>query len=142
MAGKTMKMIQEELTAKEEQLRILQAEINLLRSLLARANGDPDPTVARKRAPRSNVKNLILALLQETGTAGLNAAIAVEMAEKRGQKLERGSASSLLSRLKSDGTITYDNDRYRLKGIEPENPNSTGWTSNVHPHPASKGLLG
>lgn len=68
----------------------------------------------RPRAPRSNVKNYILTLLDEAGERGLNAARAVEIAETRGDTLERGTVSSLLSRLKSDGVIAYDGQVYRL----------------------------
>ena len=34
---------------------------------------------------------------------------------KRGIELDRGSVSSLLSRLKKDGVLFYDGSRYRLK---------------------------
>ena len=69
---------------------------------------------ARARAPRSNVKNYILHLLEEAKSSGINAGMAVELAASRGDALERGSVSSLLSRLKTDGVVTYDGSVYRL----------------------------
>jgi hypothetical protein len=75
------------------------------------------------RGRRSGAKTLILDLLRECGTSGLNAAIACEIAERRGTPLDRASVSSLLSRLKADGIIVYDGDRYRLPDMpKPSDP--------------------
>jgi hypothetical protein len=63
---------------------------------------------------RGQAKNILLDLLREVGTSGLNATSAVEMAERRGIKLERGTAASNLSRMKADNVVNYDGDRYRL----------------------------
>lgn len=63
---------------------------------------------------RGQAKNILLELLREVGTSGLNATSAVEMAVRRGVRLERGTAASNLSRMKADKVITYDNDKYRL----------------------------
>ena len=56
----------------------------------------------------------ILGMLEEVGTTGLNAASAVELANRRGQTIQGGSVSSTLSRFKKDGIVDYDGDRYRL----------------------------
>ena len=66
---------------------------------------------------KSSIKTIVLDLLEEVGTTGLNAVTALEMADSRGQRLERGSVSSLLSRLKGDGIVDYDSDGkvYRLR---------------------------
>jgi hypothetical protein len=73
--------------------------------------------VARKR--RTSTKSVVLDLLEDVGTTGLNASIAVELANRRGVSIERASVSSLLSRLKSDGIIEFDGERYRLKKYAP-----------------------
>ncbi len=132
MAAISAKNIRERLLAKEEQLRVVQAEIDLLRSMLAEALGEPDPSAPKARAPRANVKRVILELLEAAGGNGVSAATAIEQASARGHELERTSVSSTLSRLKSDGVVVYDGDRYKLKQFH------SGWASNVHPHPASK----
>jgi hypothetical protein len=72
------------------------------------------PEIPEAQGRRSNVKTAILDLLKEVGTTGLNAQTAVEIAARRGINLDRGSVSSLLSRLKKDNVIEYDKDRYRL----------------------------
>ena len=67
------------------------------------------------RAAKGSVKTAVLDLLEDAGRNGLNAASAVETAKSRSIELERGSVSSLLSRLKTDGVVSYDGTVYRLK---------------------------
>ncbi|MBD8906550.1 hypothetical protein [Methylorubrum zatmanii] len=95
------------------QIAELQQQLSGVEMAIRVVTGEPTPQ-ARPRAPRSNVKTYILTLLEEAGARGLNAASAVETAQSRGDQLERGSVSSLLSRLKSDGVVTYDGQLYRL----------------------------
>ena len=66
------------------------------------------------RPPRTNVKQMILDLLKERGAEGVNANTVVEIAAQRGEHVERGTASSLLSRFKSDGVVVYDGRVYRF----------------------------
>ena len=63
---------------------------------------------------RGSAKTLLLDLLREVKYDGLNAEVAWSMAKKRGMTLKRGTAGSNLSRMKADGVVTYDGDRYRL----------------------------
>lgn len=63
---------------------------------------------------QAGLKAVILDLLKEAGATGLNANSAVEMAEKKGMTLNRGSVASNLSRLSKEKAISYDGDRYRL----------------------------
>ena len=76
---------------------------------------DPVSTLRAGGKKRSNVKALLLGLLNEAGTSGLNASSAVERADRKGVALDRGSVSSILSRLKADGVALYDGENYRLK---------------------------
>jgi len=69
----------------------------------------------RPRAPRGNVKALMIGLLEEAGSDGLNAVTAVNLAAQQGLDLDRNTASSLLSRLKRYGVVHHDGDRYRLR---------------------------
>ena len=79
--------------------------------------GVPYDTLNSKRGftQRKSVMNVVLTLLEEVGADGLNAAIALRMASAKGIELNRGSVSSLLSRLKRDDVVDYDGERYRLK---------------------------
>jgi len=72
----------------------------------------PEPT--GERAGRGKAKTLLLDLLREVGTSGLNATVAEEIAKRRSLDLKRGTAASNLSRLKADGVVVYDGDKYRL----------------------------
>ena len=134
-----MKTLQERLTQKEREFAVLQAEIALLKSLMAELSGEPLESSKRLRSPRSSVKTLVLELLGEVKEAGLNAALAVETAGARGTVLDRGSVSSLLSRLKDTGLLTYDGRVYRLKEFSPA-PKQPLWGDNsgVVQHPASR----
>lgn len=73
---------------------------------------------------RPQVKNIVLDLLEDVGTTGLDASTAVALADAKGLTIERNSVSSLLSRLKKDEVIDYDGSKYRLKKFvkKPDNP--------------------
>ena len=121
--GPTMKALTERLDLILREIEKLRAQESLIRDMIREANGEPK---AKLRAPRSNVKQAVLDLLDQVGAAGLNAGIAVDMAAKVGVTLERGTVSSLLSRLKNEGAVDYDNTVYRLKKFKVDGPN-------VHP---------
>jgi hypothetical protein len=95
-----------EVLALQNQIAGLEMAITLI--------GDPSEEPAPKTGKRPNVKDTLHALLKEAGTTGLNAQSAVAMAAQRNIKLEPGTTSSTLSRMKREGAITYDGQRYRL----------------------------
>ena len=102
-----------------EALRNKIAGLDMAISILQK--GAPVPkegmtTVSR----RTGVKGFVLDLLRERGADGLNAAVAVEIASRRGVLMDRGSVSSLLSRLKQDEVVTYDDNMYRLREFADE----------------------
>jgi hypothetical protein len=138
-----LKVLEDRLREKEEQIRIFQAEAALLRSMLDEALGQKSQTVVVKtRARRSNVKDTVLSLLQDVKGDGLNATLAVDLAAAQTLNLDRGTVSSLLSRLKNEGIVAYDGRVYRLKEFANQpppgsNPGTRGQT-NVVAHPTSK----
>lgn len=109
--GPTMKALEERLDLVLREIDKLRAKEDLLRDMIREAKGEPK---VKFRAPRSNVKQTILDLLEAAGEAGLNATSAVETAARAGTTLERGTVSSLLSRLKHEGVVIYDGSVYRL----------------------------
>lgn len=147
---KQMKDVEEALAEKKLHLNRLQSEmevvkavIETLESILRRASGQPDTITPRPRARTANVKGLLIDLLREVGPLGLNAASAVEMAQKREKRIERGTASSLLSRLKADGVVAYDGTVYRLMEFMPGRPTSAPAPQGpVLAYHASKGVFG
>lgn len=72
------------------------------------------PAVATdKRSRQSNVKRTVMGIINEAAQAGITAADVVERGNATGKALEKRSVSSLLSRLKREGTLTFDGERYR-----------------------------
>ena len=82
-------------------------------ALLGQADDQPSDS-ATDTSQRGQAKSVILDLLKEVSATGLNAASAVELAARRGIKLERATAASNLSRMKADNVVVYDGDKYRL----------------------------
>jgi hypothetical protein len=98
-----------------EALRNKIAGLDLAISILQQGSpkGSNNPVSVSRR---TGVKGFVLDLLGERGSAGLTAAVTVEIAGARGVLMDRASVSSLLSRLKQDGIVEYDGSVYRLKG--------------------------
>ena len=127
MAGRaTMQtMLHAKLDGIQRQIEVLRGQEQMVRDMIRDLAPGPAPTAPTKvRATRSNVKSAVLDLLERVGQNGLNAAIAVDMAAQDNLNLDRGSVSSLLSRLKNDRVVSYDGSLYRL---------STKDAPNVHP---------
>ena len=102
----------------KERLEDIRREIGKLQAqeaLLLDMMGKEPIEKTTKRAPKGSVKSRVLEMLETQGRNGLNAAKAVELSEAGGEPLDRGSVSSLLSRLKQDGVVAYDGKNYRLK---------------------------
>lgn len=133
MASGKMKIVEERLKEKREELARIQAEIALLEDILAEANGKPRASSGRQT--RTPIKKHVLTYLQNVGANGLNANMVLDMAASDHIELERASVSSLLSRLKSEGVVVYLNDKYVLKEFAEQN---TSRSANVHFHPASR----
>ena len=77
------------------------------------------PVEAASGGESDNVSDLLRVLLQDAGARGINARLAVELAARRGVDLNRSSVSSLLSRMKRDGKLSYQSKRYILKEFAP-----------------------
>ncbi len=99
----------------EGELRGIERAINMLKGNDADSNPNP---VYRKRQ-RGGIKDVVLKMVEDSGSRGTVASEIVEKAEKSGQSLDRNSVSSLLSRLKREGSLSYDDGRYRVKLIDP-----------------------
>ena len=107
-----------ELEAELEALKNKKAGVQLAIDVLERDDSDDDTVEDNGRARRGAVKEALFELLKEAGKTGLNAHSAVEMAKRRGIELDRATVSSTLSRMKRDGAVDHDGERYRLKGPE------------------------
>ena len=128
-----MKRLEERLAEVQGQMALLRSKEELLVEMIREARGEPAAIAPRRRAPRANVKQAVLDFLGRVGSEGLNASIAVQMAESEGQTLDRGSVSSLLSRLKNEGTVTYIGGLYRLAEYSPTEGAPDLPRAQVHP---------
>lgn len=132
-----MKIVQAHLDDLKKQRDNLDQQIKGVEDSLRLLSGEQPKIVVRTR--RSNVKEQVFRLLDRVGVEGLNAAIAVAMAEKENISLDRGTVSSLLSRLKNEGAVIYDGSVYRLAKFRTDAPVSTVQSSPIVNFPTSKG---
>ena len=112
MQRKAIEGQRDRLLAEIEALKNKVAGLELALSLLG--NDAKADEVPRAERARGGIKQILMDLLREAGTTGLNATTAVEIAERRGIHLDRQSVSSTLSRMKGEQLVHYNGDRYRL----------------------------
>jgi hypothetical protein len=120
MAGRKAEM--EQRRAIERQRDRLLIEIEALRNKVAGLElalslmGAESTTTDDRERPKESkgLRQTLSDLLREAGTTGLNATSAVEVASRRGVHLDRQSVASTLSRMKKDGEVVYNGDRYKL----------------------------
>jgi hypothetical protein len=140
MAALNAKHVRELISEKERSLLILETEIATLKALIdpatIKAGIITGAAVVKKRMPRSELKQTVLAILTAKGPVGVSTAALIDEAKNRGFNFERASVSSTLSRLKADGIVQFDGTKYSF--VEKEHA-AIGWMANVHPLPASKG---
>jgi hypothetical protein len=67
---------------------------------------------------RTNVKRTVMEIVHDAGTMGVTAVEVVGRAQVLGRTLDKASVSSLLSRLKREGTLTFNGERY-YEFVEP-----------------------
>lgn len=117
------------LMAEMEALRNKIDGINMAISILER-NGPPTPEL-QPVSRRSGLKAYVISLLEEQGPQGLSVNGAVEIGARRGHRLDRASVSSLLSRLKQNGTVVYEDGSYVLKPFAKPAPEHSAQAPNV-----------
>ncbi len=107
----------ERLKAEAEGIRARLDEIEtLIRLMGGECPTDPATAAVPRKTRRGDLKDIVLSLYDEAGATGLSSSECVDAAQqKRGVAIQPASVSSLLSRLKADGVLIYDGDRYRLK---------------------------
>ena len=115
--------LQAEMAALDEKREHLQAKIaGLDYALLTLNDGVPlDPAKQGQR----RVKRTILDIVNTAGSSGVTTNDVIQKAKANGRELNESSVSSLLSRLKAEGTLVFDGERYRpttSKGTHPTKP--------------------
>jgi hypothetical protein len=118
-----MKRLVDERERLRLQIEALQNQLVGIERAITLMNGGVDPaqpSSSNGRERARNVKDTVLGLLAEAGEAGLTVTKCVEMAQKRGSHLERGTVSSLLSRLKREGILDLKEGFYSVRKPSPK----------------------
>lgn len=109
-----------EINQRERELEALRNKLKGIDAAVAALSGVNLTQEPRRRTP--NVKGTVMDLIIEAGRDGVTAHEIVERAAANGRQLDRPSVSSLLSRLKREGVLSFDGERYHpSSGSEIEN---------------------
>lgn len=110
-------MIDAELSRIRAEIERLKAQEEILLGLRAKINGEASP-VARKRSP--NIKPLVLDIMHQVGFTGATSAEVDEIVRCKVPTVAKDTVGSVLSRLKSDGALTFDGERYYERQFAPK----------------------
>lgn len=118
-AREQMKIVEAELAQVRGEIERLKAKEEVLVGLMGKMGGDVPPSPPpRKRSP--NIKPLVLDLMNRAGFAGATSAEVDQSVRQRVPTVAKDTVGSILSRLKADGALTYDGERYYEKQFTPK----------------------
>lgn len=113
-----MKMIESELARIRSEMDRLRAQEELLLSLRQKMSGEPVPQkTVRKRS--ANIKPLVIDTMHEAGFAGATSSEVDSIVRRSAPTVAKDTVGSILSRLKADGALVYDGERYYEKQFAP-----------------------
>ena len=99
----------------------LQAEMEALRNkvegleIAIKLVSDDTSRTSLASGSRPGVSETLVGLLRTAGETGLKPREAIEIAERDGKHLNRGSVYSLLNRMERAGIVVHENARYKLR---------------------------
>jgi hypothetical protein len=116
-----MKTIQVELDRVRSEIQRLRAQEEILEGLLRKMTGEVEPQQAtRKRA--SSVKPQVLDIMREVGARGATSVEVDNIVRTKNPTVAKDTVASVLSRLKGDGALVFDGERYFDKQFAPKGP--------------------
>lgn len=117
--SKQMSIIKTQLDAVRAQIERLRVKEETLMELLRELNGEPpvEEKSVRRRSP--SVKPLVLDFMKEVGDRGATSAEVDEAVRALNPTVAKDTVGSVLSRLKADGALVYDGERYYEKRFAP-----------------------
>jgi hypothetical protein len=107
-----------ELRQREREIEALRNKLKGVDAAIAAVGGQPQVAATRRNR---NVKQTVMDLIVDAGQKGITAIEVVERAAIVGRQLDRPSVSSLLSRLKREGVLSFNGERYfpvSSRGVE------------------------
>jgi hypothetical protein len=118
-AREQMKIMEAELANVREQIARLKIKEETIVQLLAKVSGTANPdTATRARSPA--VKPVVLDIMREKGAVGATSGEVDALVRQKVPTVGKDTVGSVLSRLKSDGALGYDGERYYEKQFTPK----------------------
>lgn len=108
-------MIEAKLQAIRDQIAALRIQEKVLVELLS----DLNPAVKPQRQRSPSIKPLVLNYMGSVGEAGATSKEVDEAVRERVPSVGNDTVGSVLSRLKADGALVYEGDRYYEKRFAP-----------------------
>lgn len=121
--GQQMKSLDEEIARIDAEIARLRERRAAFVDALAMVSGvapTAPPLSPRRRA--ANVKPIILDIMWQAGSGGATSATVAELVREKVPAVAKDTVGSVLSRLKADGALIYDGERYYDKRFPPTIP--------------------
>lgn len=116
-----MKTIEAELQRVRSEIDNLRVEEALLLKLLVKMGVAPETKQeAKPRSRSANVKPVVLDVMREAGALGMTTADVDLLVREKVPTVAKDTVGSVLSRLKSDGALIYDGERYYERQLAPK----------------------
>lgn len=113
-----MKTVEAELERVRSEIDRLKIEESVLLKLLGKMRGDHVPyKQGRSRSP--NVKPMVLDIMRDAGPDGATTPEVDALVRAKIPTVAKDTVGSVLSRLKSDGALVFDGERYYEKRFAP-----------------------
>ena len=118
--GKKMQPLDAEIARLDAEIARLQGERAGLMRAKELLTGEPASSKAEPRKRATSVTPLVLDIMSEVGAAGATTAEVDARVRETVPAVAKDTVGSILSRLKSEGALVYEGDRYYEKRHAPE----------------------
>ncbi len=116
-----MKMLESELERVRSEIEKLRVEEALLLKMIGKMGGGNSPAAVKSARTRSpSVKPIVLDIMREAGPRGATTNEVDEAVRLRVPSVAKDTVGSVLSRLKGDGALVYEGERYFEKRFAPQ----------------------
>ena len=118
--SKEMSAIKDELSVVQGEIARLRIQEEMLLKLLRRVSGEPAEALASNQRKRSaNVKPLVIDIMVKVGADGATTKDVDDAVRAFNPSVGAATVGSVLSRLKADGALYFDGERYYEKKYAP-----------------------
>ena len=122
-------MMKTKLEQIRKEIETLRAQEALLLELLGEADERPQPKARQRSRP---IKPLVIDYMAEVAEAGATSREVDEHVRTAVPTVAADTVGSVLSRLKADGALVYDGERYYEKRFAPKDAPSMGFNGGLH----------